>query len=331
MRANSRMYHAEQGIEWIPPLVTIFLGAALSVFAPSWIDLIIGEILLGFLLNLALLMRSAIATGHAHNILLAIVGAIPAGIIESVNTLCVGIAARWSSELVAQSGVMGTYLLLQVVFLLVVFVLSLNEYLRGASKERINGVLLLLAVGLVVVAFLAFGWKAAAAALLLGWVYIGSFPPVAVRIAAWILAKVRGEPGAARHVGLPPAQLMMISNELARGLESGWDLATALADLDRLAAAERALLSYCESNEDIREVMEEFNISSGELKELYDTLLVVGAGQWAGGHFVAASAIAYPETLRFLLAHRDDSEAGWVEVVARVIHYFETGLPPRIG
>jgi hypothetical protein len=49
-----------------------------------------------------------------------------------------------------------------------------------------------------------------------------------------------------------------------------------------------------------------------------------GAGQWRGGHFVAASAIAYPQTLRYLLKHRTKRDLP-PEVAWKLLKYFESG------
>ena len=50
------------------------------------------------------------------------------------------------------------------------------------------------------------------------------------------------------------------------------------------------------------------------------------AQQWAGGHWVAASALAYPETLEFVLSHKSNNERR-VTLAASLIRYFEQGAP----
>lgn len=76
---------------------------------------------------------------------------------------------------------------------------------------------------------------------------------------------------------------------------------------DRKASAETALLDYCERQPTIQALLREFKISRQDLQELYHQLIMVGAGQWTCGHWVAASALAYPESLRYLLLPRKEN------------------------
>lgn len=70
--------------------------------------------------------------------------------------------------------------------------------------------------------------------------------------------------------------------------------------------------------------MREFGVARETLRELYDDLIFGGAGQWACGHWVAASALAYPETLRYVLSRRGENLE---ETAIQVIMYFERGEP----
>ena len=49
--------------------------------------------------------------------------------------------------------------------------------------------------------------------------------------------------------------------------------------------------------------MQRYGATRDTLSELFSRLEVVGAGQWTGGHYVAASSLAYPHTLEFLLRY----------------------------
>ena len=90
------------------------------------------------------------------------------------------------------------------------------------------------------------------------------------------------------------------------------------------------LLDYCTAKCDIQEVMRSFDINRTELEALYRTLVVAGAGQWAGGHWVAASTLADSESLRFLVSRRrrraPDPETLEATIYALVVH-FERGSP----
>lgn len=94
--------------------------------------------------------------------------------------------------------------------------------------------------------------------------------------------------------------------------------------MHRRDQAEQALLDYCEGQRAIQELMAQHEITRNDLKELYRRLLVVGAGQWACGHWVAASAIAYPDALRYLLNHQDSD---WEHTAFNLIMHFERGQP----
>ncbi|GAF92439.1 unnamed protein product, partial [marine sediment metagenome] len=59
-----------------------------------------------------------------------------------------------------------------------------------------------------------------------------------------------------------------------------------------------------------------------DLQELYHKLIAVGAGQWACGHWVAASALAFPESLRYVLNRRGENMQ---ETTFNLIMHFKQG------
>ncbi len=69
-----------------------------------------------------------------------------------------------------------------------------------------------------------------------------------------------------------------------------------------------------------------------DLKKCYTSLISCGAGQWAKGHWVAASALAFGTTLPFVLRQsnngRLDRRDDWLEIAWGVLDYFEKG---RVG
>ena len=69
----------------------------------------------------------------------------------------------------------------------------------------------------------------------------------------------------------------------------------------KMRRAEEELLDYCSSSPELKPVMEEFGASRSTLQKVHYGLIQFGAGQWAGGHYVAVSALAYPHTLRYIL------------------------------
>jgi hypothetical protein len=63
------------------------------------------------------------------------------------------------------------------------------------------------------------------------------------------------------------------------------------------------------------------------LKATYRKLVMLGAGQWARGHWVAASAFAFGATLDYVLRELGDSATyeESIEVASRLLDYFERG------
>ena len=81
------------------------------------------------------------------------------------------------------------------------------------------------------------------------------------------------------------------------------------------------LLDLCESDFQLRQIMDAHGANRETLSELYWMLIANGAGQWAGGHFVAASALAYGFPLLFLL--QNAGTLHWRRICVLLIEYFE--------
>ncbi len=81
------------------------------------------------------------------------------------------------------------------------------------------------------------------------------------------------------------------------------------------------LLNLCESDRLLRQTMDEHRVDRETLREFYWLLMANGAGQWVGGHFVAASALAYGFPLLFLLENADTLP--WGRICVLLIEYFE--------
>lgn len=212
--------------------------------------------------------------------------------------------------------------LLHVLVALVTFLLVLNTFLRGAWKETISIFLSLLLITLLVTCFAVFGWKAGLIAFVFTFLYGAVSRSLAVRLAAKLLADP-GEPSAP-YIGLPPLSLERISQEISPSSRSGEMALDIISHSERYQKAREALLDYCEASKEVQEILKEFKVSRSTLEKLYSQLTMAGAGQWRGGHFVAASAIAYPQTLRYLLGHRTKGDLP-VEVAWKLLMYFERG------
>jgi len=210
-----------------------------------------------------------------------------------------------------------------VALVAVAFLTVLNGFLRGAKKAQLDAVFSLLMLGLVIASFVVAGWKFGLLSIAVTFIGALLTRPLAARVASRLLSASTGNTGG-EFVGLPPKPLERISQELGRQIDPSKLVDEMLSGSGRRDQAEQALLDYCEGQSAIREIMTEHKITRDDLKELYSRLLAVGAGQWACGHWVAASAIAYPEALRYLLDHQDSD---WMATAYNLIMHFESGQP----
>jgi hypothetical protein len=150
-----------------------------------------------------------------------------------------------------------------------------------------------------------------------------------------MLREVETDSSTTRAFGPPSQPLRRISQQLVQDInlfrqemEKGQFWKKHSAAEARRAKAEAALLDYCVSQPAIQSVMSEFQISRHDLQELYHWLLMHSAGQWRSGHWVAASALAYPESLRYILMRGEESN---LETVANLTWYFEEPCGPACG
>lgn len=202
------------------------------------------------------------------------------------------------------------------------FLVVLNGFLRGAKKAQIDVFLSVILLGLLVACFILFGWKAGVATVVLAFVYAIIARPLAARVAAQLLGSTGGRKG--EYIGLPPVALARISKALGPS-ENRTPIEEVLSGRDK--DAEEALLAYCEANEQVKEVMHEFGANRETLLALYRRLQLAGAGQWAVGHYVPASAIAYPHTLRYLLRTPLETKDQLTRAAAAMVMHFERGDP----
>lgn len=202
---------------------------------------------------------------------------------------------------------------------LVVFLLVLNGFLKGAWQAKIKVVLGLILIALLISASFVGGW---AGMLTFVFAFFSAIiaRPFAARLASRLLAGSADKEG--HYAGLPPERLQFISQLLGEPIDAARFHETLGNSTDIRDEAKNALFDYCEQQPSTKAILDEFNVSRKELEELYYKLLAAGAGQWACGHWVVASALAYPETLRYLLSRRGQRE---METAYRLIMYFERG------
>jgi hypothetical protein len=208
------------------------------------------------------------------------------------------------------------------------FLVTLNEFLRGGKKAQIDAFLGILLACLVIASFIVAGWKTGLAAIVVTFLSAKITRPFAARIASKLFSLSGGWSG--RFIGLPLRPLELISRELGRPFVPKKFMKEILQHGgSRPNAKEKAketLLDYCVANTEIRKVMNEFSISRDDLRELYSDLIAIGAGQWRCGHWVAASALAYPQTLRYILEGQAKGREKKITVLY-LIMYFERGSP----
>lgn len=215
---------------------------------------------------------------------------------------------------------------LYVALAAVVFLISCNEFLEGTRKVQIDAFLSLVWIGLIVVAFWGFSWKTGAVVLLLSFALPVLFKPGAARFAAWLMSGATRAAGGRRYRGLPPAWLARISRELARVIPPEKMLQDLTTGDSTRQQAMRALVQGCASVPGISEVLRTHGLEIDALETIYSELSLNSAGQWAGGHFVAASALAYPHTLEYWLSTTRDygSRLG---AAYHLLEHFRTGRP----
>ena len=85
--------------------------------------------------------------------------------------------------------------------------------------------------------------------------------------------------------------------------------------------AREELFSLCESDPELARTLAKHNADRTTLLELERRIVEAGAGQWARGHWVPASALAFGFTLDYLLHHRSDSD--FEPVAWMVLRYFQ--------
>lgn len=204
---------------------------------------------------------------------------------------------------------------------LITFLVVLNGFFTSAKKAHIDAVLCLLLIGLINISFFIAGWKFGLIAIAIVFITSIITPPIAARLTSRLVALSSDSGGV--YVGLPSRRLQQISQELGKSFDTNNVMEEDIfSDGDRKTSAEKALLDYCEQQPTIQVLLREHNISRQDLQSLYHQLLMAGAGQWICGHWVAASALAYPESLRYMLTRKGENMQ---KTAFNLIMYFEKG------
>jgi hypothetical protein len=246
---------------------------------------------------------------------------------------------------------------LYIALAVVVFIEMLNSFLRGSRKDQLDIIVNVLIFGLVVASFFVAGWKFGLVAIALRFIFAIVSRPLAARTASKMLLSIKKDEfrywpckgQGCKYIGLPPHPLSRISSELGRNIDElgRFNFKKEMKKFKRNPSdysvaythAIESLLDYCENQIEIKKIMRTSNISRENLRALYGQLIAMGGGQWACGHWVAASSIAYPKSLRYILSRLNPSDSAfkggfskWMEkdkteTVYNLIMHFECGVP----
>lgn len=226
---------------------------------------------------------------------------------------------------------------LVVAHIVVIFLFLTNRFLQGSKKESIASWLGWLWLGFIVAGIVNFGWRGAsvtAATSLLGFILLR---PVAARTAASLMSG--REPGdGGSYPGAPPRELLLLSKVLGdySALQNPSQM---LAEMtsgrpSKKDLALNQLLDAVTARPDTAAVLRANGTEREDVRSAYQSLVLAGAGQWAGAHFAAASAIYYENSLRFVLSAKYAGLAD-MEIAYAIIEHFQSGraLPevPRAG
>lgn len=123
--------------------------------------------------------------------------------------------------------------------------------------------------------------------------------------------------GLQKAIAPPNRNINDVVSEVRRSLEGG------INEKDR---ALEEFLDLCESDDEVKKVMEIEHLSRSDLKQLYIRLSAAGLGQWINGHYAALSTIAYVEPLQYLVRAQKRG-VSWQESVYNLLEYWEGKIP----
>ena len=115
---------------------------------------------------------------------------------------------------------------------------------------------------------------------------------------------------------VPPNEDLSISDSFKKILKTGKNKDQALDNF----------LDLCESDDGVIKVMENYDLTRDDLKEIYVLLEINGLGQWVKGHYAALSTIAYLEPLLFYV-EATQQNISLREITYVLLEYWEGRIP----
>ena len=117
------------------------------------------------------------------------------------------------------------------------------------------------------------------------------------------------------------SNLVKISNVFRE--DFSLDFQSMMSSSNKREKATEDLIDLAFEDKNNTPVIKEYKISRKNLKKKFQELMIAGAGQDAGGHFVAASSIVYAQTLIFLYDKKLTKGMGQETIAYALIEYFE--------
>lgn len=190
----------------------------------------------------------------------------------------------------------------------VTFLLALGMFLGGARRAQVSVLAGATWLGLLAAAWNGWGPVAGVIAAGMSLLYAAVSLPLAGPAARSLFGV---EPGESAGGPLPPAEPLR-------------QISAALAAEGPGSPAAEALLDWCLADPAVRAVLVRRGASRETLRECLESLLRMGAGRWAGEHYLAASALAYAPALELLLAAGPGARE---DTLARIAAHLEYGAP----
>ena len=117
------------------------------------------------------------------------------------------------------------------------------------------------------------------------------------------------------------SNLVKISNVFRE--DFSLDFQSMMSSSNKREEATEDLIDLAFEDKNNTPVIKKYKITRKNLKKKFQELMIAGAGQDAGGHFVAASSIVYAQTLIFLYDKKLTKGMGQETIAYALIEYFE--------
>jgi hypothetical protein len=117
------------------------------------------------------------------------------------------------------------------------------------------------------------------------------------------------------------SNLVKISNVFRE--DFSLDFQSMMSSSNKREKATEDLIDLAFEDKNNTPVIKKYKITRKNLKKKFQELMIAGAGQDAGGHFVAASSIVYAQTLIFLYDKKLTKGMGQESIAYALIEYFE--------